>query len=114
LATLTARKLLSPVLRHEFLHALIEGHAAPSAPLWLREGLVEVWNQDAKLTGPPPSLRLDELDRALGHAATEWDSLAAHRAAGWYAQRLIARFGHAQVLGWLREGVPGSALAAIR
>jgi stage II sporulation protein D len=114
LATLAARKLLLPVLRHEFLHALAEGHAGTNALLWLREGLVEVWNQDAKLTGPPPSLRLDELDSTLRHAATEDQAQAAHRAAGWYAQRLIDRFGRAQVLGWLRAGVPSSAVAAIR
>ncbi|HEY1901693.1 MAG TPA: SpoIID/LytB domain-containing protein [Terracidiphilus sp.] len=121
LATLAARQLLVPTLRHEFLHALIEAQAAPSTSLWLREGLVEVWsdaqpsgNRGAKLSGSPPILKLDETDRGLTHAATEAQSEAAHQAAAGYAQRLLDRYGRAQVLAWLRAGLPASALPAVR
>jgi stage II sporulation protein D len=112
-STLTERKLLVPILRHEFLHALVEGQAAAGAPLWLREGLVEVWSGEVRANGPAPSLKLDEIDRALAHAASEAQSQGAHRAAGWYAARLLERFGRAQVLGWLRSGVPASAVPAL-
>ena len=112
LATLTARKLLVPTLRHEFLHVLIEAHAAPNSPLWLREGLVEALSGDAKPNSPAPTLKLDQIDQAIAHAATEAQSEAAHRAAAWFAARLIARYGRAQVMEWLHSGLPASALAA--
>ncbi|MGB8259402.1 MAG: hypothetical protein WCE75_03585, partial [Terracidiphilus sp.] len=112
--TLAARRLLGPVLRHEFLHALVEQQAGPQAPLWLREGLVEFWSADAPAAGPAPSLGLDQLDRALAHPETEAASAAAHLAAAWYAGRLLTRFGREQTLAWLRSGLPASAVATLR
>jgi stage II sporulation protein D len=117
LAALGARRLLVSVLRHEFLHALVEAHAAPGAPLWFREGLVEAWSEDANEGaghGPQPALKLDELDGALARAASAAQSEDAHRAAGWYAQRLLDRYGRAQMLDWLHSGLPPAALAPVR
>ena len=144
LRTLAARKLLAGTLRHEFLHALVEERAAAQTPLWLREGLVEVWSGNAvnerKLDAPsfchpergrrgdrvegPAScisgervgnkLTPELIDRQLAHATSEAESEAAHRAAGWYAQQLLDRFGREQVVGWLRTGVPQNALTALR
>ena len=111
LATLAARKMLDATLRHEFLHALVESHAAPTSPLWLREGLVEALDDRALPTGPAPALKLEEIDRALSHASTEAESQAAHRAAKYYAWRLLVRAGREQVLQWLRNGLPANALA---
>ena len=111
LATLAARHLLVSTLRHEFLHALIESQAAPRTPLWLREGLVEALDDRALPTGPAPALKLEEIDRALSHASTEAESQAAHRAAKYYAWRLLVRAGREQVLQWLRNGLPANALA---
>jgi hypothetical protein len=56
----------------------------------------------------------DSIDGKLAHAASEAESGAAHRAAGWYAQQLLDRYGRAQVLEWLRTGVPQSALLTLR
>jgi stage II sporulation protein D len=117
LATLAARKLIVPVLRHEFLHALVETQTVPSTPLWLREGLVEAWAEDGNGgvgRGARPVLKLDEVVGALAHASSEAQSEAAHRAAGWYAQKLLDRFGRAQVLDWLHSGLPAAALAGLR
>ena len=117
LPTLASRKLLVPILRHEFLHALVESQAASNTPLWLREGLVEVWSGGkggVNFSAPPLSLKLDQIDRALARAATEAQSQAAHRAAAWYAARLLDRFGRTQVLAWLRTALPPSALAALQ
>jgi hypothetical protein len=113
LATLASRKMLGSVLRHEFLHALVEGQSAPGTPLWLREGLVEVWSGEATGVGLAPNLKTDEVDRALAHAETETQSQEAHWAAGWYAKKLLDRFGRAEVLGWLRSGMPANALAGL-
>jgi stage II sporulation protein D len=114
LETLSARKMLVPVLRHEFLHVLIESVAAPTTPLWLREGLVEMMGNEAIQSGPAPALKLDEVDRALRDATTEAQSQAAHRAAGWFAARLVAHAGREQVIAWLRTGLPPNALTGIR
>jgi stage II sporulation protein D len=115
LATLAARRLLVPVLRHEFLHALVEAQAAPGSPLWLREGLVEAWSDGgAEARDATPAMKPDEVSGALARAASEQQSQAAHRAAGWYAQRLLDRFGRAQVLDWLHSGLPPETLASVR
>jgi stage II sporulation protein D len=106
--------MLVPVLRHEFLHVLIESVATPTTPLWLREGLPETFDGSALPAGSAPALKLDEVDRALRDATTEAQSQAAHRAAGWYAARLVAHAGREQVIAWLRAGLPASALTGIR
>ena len=114
LSTLAFRKLLASVLRHEFLHALIEEQAAPKTPLWFREGLVEALDSVSKSEHPEPTLKLDEIDRALAHADTELQSLEAHRAAAWYAHRLLTRFGRDQAIGWLHTAPPASALSSFK
>jgi stage II sporulation protein D len=113
LRILAARKLLAPVARHEFLHALVEEHATAQTPLWLREGLVEVWSGDARREAKP-ALTLETVNSKLAHATSEAESEAAHHAAGWYAQRLLDRYGRAQVVDWLRMGLPQSALLTLR
>jgi stage II sporulation protein D len=112
LRILAARKLLASVLRHEFLHALVEEQAAANTPIWLREGMVELWSGDAR-RGPRPQLTPDQINQKLIYAASESESEAAHQAAAWYAGQLLDRFGRAQVLLWLQSGVPQSALAAL-
>lgn len=117
LRTLSERRLLSDTMRHEFLHALVEEQATPRAPLWLREGLVEFWSEDngganpSDRRQPSPSLTVDATDATLAHAASEAESTAAHRAAEWYAAQLFARYGRAQVLEWLKSGVPTGVVA---
>jgi stage II sporulation protein D len=111
LHTLAERKLLRYTLRHEFLHALVETEAGPNAPLWLREGLVETWSAPDGKAMAGPALKIDAVDQALAHAKTERESEAAHRTAGAYAVRLLKRYGRAQVLVWLRSGLPSDAIA---
>jgi stage II sporulation protein D len=118
LRILAARKLLASVARHEFLHALVEEQATVHTPLWLREGLVEAWSlstpSDAARQWPRPTLTPEQINDKLARAANEAESEAAHRAAGWYARQLLERYGRAQVLEWLRDGVPENALTALR
>jgi stage II sporulation protein D len=114
LRTLAARKMLVPVMRHEIMHALVESVAAPQTPLWLREGLAEAIGSDAPPAGDAPAHKPDEVDRALRDAKTEAQSQAAHRAAGWYVGKLVARSGREQVLQWLQHGIPENALAGLR
>jgi hypothetical protein len=131
LRILAARKLLASVARHEFLHALVEDQSTSQTPLWLREGLVEAWAGEMQSGNPrnefrAPSLRLfsvarmgieqtlEAVNQNLAHAANEEESEAAHRAAGWYAQQLLNHYGRAQLLEWLRAGVPQYALDSLR
>jgi stage II sporulation protein D len=113
LRTLATRKLLADTMRHEFLHALVEHEAGPAAPLWLREGVVEVWSErhSAPAMKSSPRLTIGQVDSALARAGSEAESEAAHRAAAWYAAQLLARYGRAQVLDWLRSGLPAAAIA---
>ena len=115
LSTLAARRLLLPTLRHEFLHALVEHESGPHAPLWLREGLVELWSTDSPANPHEraPVMSLGTLSAALANASTEAQSTAAHRDAAIYAARLLDRYGRAQVLDWLRSAVPADALIRI-
>lgn len=117
LRTLAARRLLDTTLLHEFLHVLVEREAGTAAPLWLREGLVETWskaaNEAAARTNHVPALKIEGVDATLAHASTETESEAAHRAAGWYAARLLALYGRAQVLQWLRSGIPAGVVATV-
>jgi stage II sporulation protein D len=115
LRILSARKLLDATLLHEFLHALVEARATVHTPLWLREGLVETWSSPVASNNAQrrPALTPELVNEKLAHAATEAESEAAHQAASWYAQQLLARYGRAQVLNWLRIGVPQNALVAL-
>jgi stage II sporulation protein D len=115
LATLAARGLLLPTLRHEFLHALVEQEAGPHAPLWLREGLVELWsaNPAAGASNRVPMITPDAVNAALAHPAGEKQSAAAHRDAAIYAARVMDLYGRAQAVEWLHSGIPSDALVRI-
>jgi stage II sporulation protein D len=113
LRTLASRRLLGATMRHEFLHALVEQQAGPAAPLWLREGLVEVWAEHDRKAAAQPSIRINALDAMLAHASTESDSAAAHRTAAIYASRLLTRYGRERAVEWLRSGVPANVVATL-
>ena len=115
--TLAARRLLATTMRHEFLHALVEQESGPAAPLWFREGVVEAWTQSpmepGSQTSKPPALKIAALDATLAHASTQAESERAHRAAASYAVQLLSRYGRAQVLQWLRSGLPAGAIISL-
>jgi stage II sporulation protein D len=115
LRTLAGRHLLADTMRHEFLHALVESNAGPTAPLWLREGLVETWSSGdgTRVTRADEQWALSDVDAKLAHAASEAESEAAHRIAGQCASRLLAQYGCTTVLQWLRSGVPTGVTAQI-
>ena len=113
LGTLAARRLLDATMRHEFLHALVEHESGPATPLWLREGLVETWSEPDTRTTAAPAINLAAIDAALAHSSSEAESETAHRAAAWYAARLLDHYGRAKVLEWLRSGVPDGVLTTL-
>lgn len=97
-------------LLHEFLHVLVEREASPSAPLWLREGLVEALSHAGERETPNIGLDPAAMDAALARPASYEDSLRAHRQAGVVAGALAAAYGVEQVRGWLHTGVPREAI----
>ena len=94
----------SATLLHEMLHVLVESEASKLAPLWLREGLVEVLAGEAE--GSTSSLSTNEIERALTSADSWAASERAHRAAAARVRALIARYGVSTVRGWLSSGPP--------
>ncbi len=102
---INAKPLLNQkTLRHEMLHALVESEASTKAPLWLREGLVEV------LDGEPGGGAMSDaaMEAELSHPTTREASEQAHHAAAAKVRTMVARYGMAQVRSWLVSGVPAS------
>jgi stage II sporulation protein D len=78
IATLQRTGSLDSILRHEFLHLIIEAHAAPDAPLWLREGLaVYLSNPDSV---KPGAVDLAVVEQQLHSSKNESEMRAAYRA----------------------------------
>ena len=105
-----------PTLLHEFLHVLVESEAAGTAPLWLREGVVEAVME----SGDSPrevevrdglSMSRAELDANLTRPPSQAESQRAHAEAARRARVLIGKFGLEQVRAWLRSGVPESSVS---
>ena len=95
------------LLLHEFLHVLVEQQAGAKAPLWLREGLVEML--PSQRPRGPIVLPAAEVDTMLVHPSTPAASRAAHQAAAQMAARLCSRYGMDAVRNFLRTGVPSEA-----
>jgi stage II sporulation protein D len=101
------------LLLHEFLHVLVEQQAGASAPLWLREGLVETLAAPEKRKPEPVDLTAAEVDAALAHPSSATVSRRAHEAAARMAALLCARYGMPAVMGFLRSGVPSEAVKSL-
>jgi stage II sporulation protein D len=94
------------LLLHEFLHVLVEQEAGEKAPLWLREGLVEILASPAEATRATMDLTASEVDAALAHPASAAASRRAHLAAARMTAVLCAHYGMPAMRGFLRNGVP--------
>jgi stage II sporulation protein D len=101
------------LLLHEFLHVLVEQQAGASAPLWLREGLVETLAAPEKRKLEPVDLTTAEVDAALAHPSSATVSRRAHDAAARMAALLCARYGMPAVLDFLRNGVPSELVKSL-
>ena len=100
-------------LLHEMLHVLVEAEAIPTAPLWLREGLVEeLSDPEAAAVFPPsaapqtPAQTPAMLDAELLHPSTPSVNRQAHLAAVARVRAMQARYGDRVVRGWLTSALP--------
>jgi stage II sporulation protein D len=99
-ATLRARGALESTIHHELMHVFVEAQAAPSIPVWFREGLV------GYLEHP---MRTGSADAPDGDLRQREDAARARRAYAAAAQRvalLVQRNGAPAVLAWLKSGLP--------
>ena len=96
----------SATLLHEMLHVLVEAEAGERAPLWLREGLVEVLADSSAKRMPGNSLSADAVENALLNAGSQRAGQSAHLAAAARVRSLVGRYGVSTVRGWLSSGVP--------
>jgi stage II sporulation protein D len=101
------------LLLHEFLHVLVEEQAGASAPLWLREGLVEALAAPEQRKWEPVDFPAAQVDAALAHPSSATVSRRAHEAAARMAALLCARYGTPTVLDFLRNGVPSEAVKSL-
>ena len=92
------------LLRHEMLHVLIEADSGANAPLWLREGLVEVLDGEPCAGGVV--IRAEGIDVALRRPESLRTSQDAHRTACVLARRSFKAHGLEALRSWLRNGVP--------
>jgi stage II sporulation protein D len=101
------------LLLHEFLHMLVEQESGEQAPLWLREGMVEMLASQPSGTLDPVDLTAREVDAALAHPQDFAASRRAHLAAARMTAALNARYGTPAVRGFLRNGVPPELMKSL-
>src|SRR5262249_52525786 len=100
-ATLQNKGVLESTLAHEIWHILVESQAAPSLPLWFREGLPEfLTNGRGNGTPRPPS------DSEMRQITNEAAARRAYADAAAMTASLVARYGEPAVLGWVTRGLP--------
>jgi len=98
---------LTPTLRHELYHLLIEAHAVPGLPVWFREGLVLYLAAPAGSASTTDSTD-NNSDLAQRFAAREdrRQTEAAYAAARNRVANLVQTYGKTAVLSWLTRGIP--------
>jgi len=102
------REKLAAVVRHEFLHMLVEDNAEPHTPLWFREGLVVYWGEDSD---PAASVTMSgkDIDQAISSRHSETEMREAYAQAAALVREIELQKGHSVLIDWLRGGLPQDA-----
>jgi stage II sporulation protein D len=99
------RERFESVLRHEFLHMLIERNAKANTPLWFREGLVVYLGGD-----PAPANELtmstSEIEQIIASRSSQSDLRRAYAQAAALVRQLDRQHGRGKIAEWLRNGLP--------
>jgi stage II sporulation protein D len=99
------RERFQGVLRHEFLHILVESNAKVSTPLWFREGLVVYLGGD-----PAPANEVHmtptEIERVIASRCSQADLRRAYTQAAALVRNLERKHGRGKLMEWLRSGLP--------
>lgn len=93
------------VLRHEFLHMLVESNAKAGTPLWFREGFV------VYLGGDPPAaneltMTAETIERTIASRHSDAEMRQAYGQAAALVRDLDQRHGRAKLIDWLQHGLP--------
>jgi stage II sporulation protein D len=102
-AELRSHGALESTVRHEMLHVVVESQAAAGVPPWFREGLVEYLSGGGAHTMRVAS---GDTDSAMRQRASPAEARRAYEQAAARVAGLVARYGEAAVLGWVRSGLP--------
>lgn len=97
------------ILRHEFIHLLLETNTAPQTPLWFREGLAMLLGGETP--AQEPRLPPQEMEKILRSRADYKATQAAHASALDTIARLEQQHGRGELLRWLNSGIPSTILA---
>jgi len=100
-SVLRSKGALESTLTHELLHVLVESQAAPTLPIWFREGVVSLLegtheNNSAQLPA----------DRAMRQTKDAREARQAYVDAAVAVAKLARTYGEATVLGWVKRGLP--------
>ncbi|HEX3877705.1 MAG TPA: hypothetical protein VHW24_12010, partial [Bryobacteraceae bacterium] len=92
-------------LRHEILHVFVESKAAPSLPLWFREGLVDYLSDAPAAHAGPVRFPSDQELRQTTDAAAARKAYADSSTA---VADLASRHGEKTLFTWVTQGLPGA------
>jgi stage II sporulation protein D len=101
IGTLQSSHALDSTLRHEFLHLLIESHAHPGTPLWLREGLAIYLSSPGPVK--PVQINVAALERRLQSLRSEQEMRVAYRESAAAVAEAVEQNGLSNVLLWLNK-----------
>ena len=99
------RDKFESVLRHEFLHMLVEDNAAPGTPLWFREGLVVYLGGDPA-AAKDVTMSGIQIENAIGSRGSDAEMRQAYAQAAALVRDMDRQDGRAKLLEWLRNGLP--------
>ena len=102
-AVLRSHGALESTVRHEMLHVVVESQAAAGLPVWFREGLVEYLAGGGKHAAGAVS---EQTDRGVRQRSSPAEARRAYEQAAGRVAGLVARYGEAAVVGWVRSGLP--------
>jgi stage II sporulation protein D len=102
---------LEAVLRHEFLHLLVESNARRDTPLWFREGLVVYLGRDLPASDVA-SASADEIERVIRSRQSDAEVRQAYAQAAAIVRDLDRQYGREPLKQWLRSGLPDEVRAA--
>jgi stage II sporulation protein D len=98
---------LESTLHHELLHMLIDSHALPGTPLWLREGLVLYLTEPNAASKPGENFDdSNSLEKALKSPASEEELRRAYAGARARVAQLAREHGKESLLNWVQNGLP--------
>ncbi|SPE39152.1 SpoIID/LytB domain [Candidatus Sulfopaludibacter sp. SbA3] len=102
-AVLRSHGALESTVRHEMCHVVVESQVAAALPVWFREGLTEYLSERGAHAMRAPSGDTDAAVRQRDSAA---EARRAYEQSAGRVAELVARYGEAVVLSWVRSGLP--------